>query len=197
MTSMDAARYWVGVLLVSFGPAAIFYWFSIHPFVSFWRRIGMRWTLAVHFAAMALITGVLLTQRDLLMRGDLGLHLPLVGVAAVLLVLSGILRRHLGQAFPSRTLVGVPELDPQDRGTELIATGIYARMRHPRYVQLLLAFLAYALFANWVSCYVAFVVTLVAVRLVVVLEERELLQRFGAEYAEYMKSTPRFLPRWS
>ena len=57
-----------------------------------------------------------------------------------------------------------------------------------------LGLLAYALFTNFLSLYVAFVLTLPCLYLVVVVEERELEDRFPDEWREYAARVPRFLP---
>ena len=55
--------------------------------------------------------------------------------------------------------------------------------------------LAWALFVNYVGVYVLAILTLPGLYLVAVLEERELLERFGDEYARYRERVPRFVPR--
>ena len=192
---MEAVRYWVGALMVSFGPAAIMFWFSIHPFVSFLRRVGAKTTLVIHFAGLVVVAGVLIAYRDVLMRGDLGTSYVFTGLAVVLLIVSGVMRYYQNQVLPNTTLLGIPELDPTGHESRLVVEGLYARIRHPRYVQLGVAFLAYALFANYVACYGAVGLALVGVRVVVAFEERELVARFGDDYRRYMQTTPRFVPR--
>ena len=93
-----------------------------------------------------------------------------------------------------RTLIGVPELTAGESG-ELLTTGIYARIRHPRYVQLLLALSAYALFANYSGAYIMAALFWAQIYVVVLLEEAELRDRFGEAYVSYAARTPRFVPR--
>ena len=69
---MEATRYWVGVTIVAFGPVSIVFWFSVHPFIALWRRVGAKTTLAIHITAMVLIGGTLMSFHAVLMRGDLG-----------------------------------------------------------------------------------------------------------------------------
>ncbi len=60
---MEATRYWIGVLMVSVGPAVLLFWFSVHPFIAFWRRVGAKTTLTIHFAGMVVIAGTLMSYR--------------------------------------------------------------------------------------------------------------------------------------
>ena len=41
---IDLARYALGALLAITLPPAIAYWLIVHPFIGFWRRVGMRGT---------------------------------------------------------------------------------------------------------------------------------------------------------
>jgi len=52
-----------------------------------------------------------------------------------------------------------------------------------------------ALFTNYLAVYVVLAAYLPLIYLVVVLEERELGERFGEEYERYCLAVPRFVPR--
>jgi protein-S-isoprenylcysteine O-methyltransferase Ste14 len=88
----------------------------------------------------------------------------------------------------------MPELSRSNKGT-LLTGGIYGTIRHPRYIEALFWSVAYALFANYVGAYVAVGLCIPVLYLIVVLEERELRGRFGAEYVAYCSRVPRFIPR--
>ena len=55
--------------------------------------------------------------------------------------------------------------------------------------------MAVALFTNYLAIYVLALAIIPALYLVVVLEEKELRDRFGLEYAAYSERVPRFIPR--
>ena len=69
-------------------------------------------------------------------------------------------------------------------------------MRHPRYLELLLAIAGFALIANHLCLYLALLLWLPGVWLIVILEEKELRDRFGPAYEEYSRRVPHFIPRW-
>ncbi len=78
--------------------------------------------------------------------------------------------------------------------TVLIKTGIYKYIRHPLYSSLIL--IAWGAFLKDIALLSAIFMTLATVFSIAtaMVEEKENLQRFGEEYASYMKSTKRFLP---
>ena len=81
---------------------------------------------------------------------------------------------------------------------ELVTTGPYRWIRHPLYTTGITLVLAIGLMAaSWFILLFA-LITLAAIQLVVIpLEERELLVKFGDEYGEYMRGTGRLWPRTS
>ena len=48
---MDTFRYWVAAIMVVTFPPAFLLWFSIHPFIRFWRRMGVTVTYVVNVGA--------------------------------------------------------------------------------------------------------------------------------------------------
>ena len=79
---------------------------------------------------------------------------------------------------------------------ELVMRGPYRWIRHPLYTTGVALFLALGLIAaNWFILLFA-LLALIAIRLVVVpLEERELLARFGSKYQQYIRRTGAMFPR--
>lgn len=178
---MDKTRYIFAVLLVATIPPGVIWWYLVHPFVAFWRRLGPRWTLWIVGVLMVSLMLALGALRHRLMGADLGTNWFLValGVAfAVIAVLIGLKRK--------RYLT-----------TPILSEGPYAIIRHPRYVEVMAGVLGYALAANFVGGYAVAALTVPALHLVVVLEERELGQRFGSAYEAYCATVPRYIPRWT
>ena len=99
-------------------------------------------------------------------------------------------RRHLKLS----TLLGAPELG-RDPG-RVLTGGIYGRLRHPRYLSVILGLAGWACLLNYPAIWILAIAVVPGLYLVILLEERELRQRFGDEYKEYMRRVPnRLLPR--
>lgn len=190
---MDKARWFVAVIMVAMLPPAIGAWYIIHPFARFWRRLGTVASFSIIYSLLIAGAAVLWHFSPVLVGRDLGFQ-PLLIVLAVPAVVAGgsiarLRRRHLNQ----RILVGVPEISTTDKGC-LLTEGIYARTRNPRYLEFLLLSFAYVAFANYSGAWIVYLLMFPAIHLVVLLEEPELRERFGAEYEEYCRRVPRYIP---
>jgi protein-S-isoprenylcysteine O-methyltransferase Ste14 len=193
---VNTFRYVLAVLLVIGLPPGLVWWFFVHPFVGFWRRIGARWTMAIMVLFFVVSLAGLASIRDPLVGADLGTQWPLVGLGLVLgagAMVIGIKRK---KYLSIRILAGMPEVEtePGNRG-ELLQAGPYAVIRHPRYIEVILATFANAAIANYVGAWVLAVLLVPVIHLIVVLEERELQDRFGDAYHAYTERVPRYFPK--
>lgn len=189
---MDQARYVLAVLLMVAVPPSVAIWYLIHPFVRFWRRLGTVATYCIVFSLAGAAYLLLWEFRRPLVGRDLGFQVWLLGLAVPAAVVGSIVAVRRRRLLTQRILVGVPEVSSKDRG-RLLTAGIYAQTRNPRYLEFLLFCLAYAAIANYAGTWILCVLMFPALHLVVRLEERELRDRFGAEYEEYCRRVPRWV----
>jgi protein-S-isoprenylcysteine O-methyltransferase Ste14 len=192
---VNTLRYFIGLFLVISLPPLFLYWLLIHPFVNFWRAkgIGMTYGLVLTIIGVGMVG--LFSIRHHLLTNDYGTNYTLIFLGVVCLVTAGRMRFALHRHLSTKMLLGLPEIAPDRYPRMLITDGVYARLRHPRYVQLLIALLGYALIANYLASYLVTVLWFAGIYVIVVLEERELRAHFGAAYDDYCRKTPRFLPR--
>lgn len=189
-------RYLIAFLFLLGLPPGLFFWFFIHPLAALWRRLGLGWTYGLVGAALLmLMTGIYLVRAPLL-AAQFGTNFLCFGLAFVCLTGAALIAFQRRQYLTVRIMIGLPELKPEDQPSVLLKEGIYARIRHPRYVEVFLAVLGFAFFANYLVLYVWAVLSLPVLYAIVVLEERELHDRFGQAYVEYCQHVPRFIPRF-
>lgn len=192
---IDALRYGLAWLAVASLPAAVGYWYVLHPFVDFWRRVGKAGTFSALALLFALNVGAAWWWRDALLPPSARPPLPFVIVGAILYLAAAGLQTLIRRQLNLSVLAGSPELDADGAGGKLLDQGLYAHMRHPRYVTVMLGMLGAAFLVDYPAVW--WLVALLGPGLygVVLLEERELRRRFGARYVEYARRVPRFVPR--
>lgn len=183
-----AAGYWLAAFMLAVFPAAVLYWLLIHPFAPFWRRLGRPLAYTVVTVVCLGVAwgifqfhGAMLAVRWPFSWWLAGLGVVLYGAAIWFEVQC---RRHLKVS----TLVGAPELG--DAPGKLLTEGIYRRLRHPRYTSVILGVTGWACFLNYPAIWLLAAAVVPAFWLVILLEERELVERFGAAYEEYRRQVP-------
>jgi protein-S-isoprenylcysteine O-methyltransferase Ste14 len=195
MRLLEIIAYLAAVSIVATLPAAVLYWLLIHPFAAFWRRLGKGPSFTIVglvCLAMAVAIGL---QHERILANHWGYHLPLIVIGLIPYALAAYGERQIRKHLKFRTLVGVPELSNDGRGS-LLTEGIYAHSRNPRYVNITVATLGLALALNYPAVYLVALLLIPAFYVIVIFEERELRQRFGEPFEQYCREVPRFLPRF-
>lgn len=191
---MPSARHVIAVMQLLTIPSAIGLWLAIHPFARYWRKIGPAATYAVLLIPVLGLNWWLWPWRDRLLGTDFGMRPALLAVAVLAATAGGWIARARRRHLTQRILVGVPELSSSDQG-RLLTEGIYARVRNPRYIEFLCFILACACVTNYSGTWALVVLCVPGLHAVVLLEERELRDRFGTGYDDYCRRVPRWLPR--
>ena len=111
-----------------------------------------------------------------------GLGLIIVGIVIRLTIVAS-----LGKFFT----VNVTILEDH----KLKQDGFYRYVRHPSYSASLLSFIGYGVsLNNWISLVIVTAAALTAFLIRIRIEEKTLMDHFGAEYVEYKKKTKRLIP---
>ena len=194
---MNLARYIVALLVIATLPSGLLFWFVVHPFIGFWRRQGPKITYTVVIAMLLAVGTVLVLARGVLLETEYGTNYVLVALAGVFYLIAAAIELQCRKHLKFRILVGMPELVPEPAMGKLLTSGIYGRVRHPRYVSAFFGVVAVALFSNYLAAYVIAGAMVPALHALTFFEERELRDRFGEEYAAYSRRVPKFVPSWS
>jgi len=174
-------------------PVPVF-WLIIHRGIHFWRRFGTRsfWVAAPVWVVLGTIL-VLLRHEILGRRWDRDAPTWMLGFAFVAL---GVwITRRVHREFSLRRLAGFPEINPGRYPGGVVRAGIYAHLRHPRYLAFMLTFVGLAFLTGAVGIFVLAIITILLYLIVAPLEEQELREQYGAEYEAYAREVSRFVPR--
>jgi protein-S-isoprenylcysteine O-methyltransferase Ste14 len=192
----DELRHVIALFLVAFAPASVLFWVVVHPLATFWRRLGHRWGYAAGYGLAIVLVAIVFRYRTWIVSTDLGGRATTTLAGFACLVAATIGRRKLQEQLTTRVMLGLPELAPDKYPGKLLTGGVYAHVRHPRYLQMLVAVLGWALLANHAAGYLAVLLVVAALAVVIPLEEREPAARFGAEYESYRQRVPALFPQW-
>lgn len=181
---------WLAALVLFLQLPIPLFWFVVHPRVNFWRRHQKAGYSTGVLLSWGPVTFGLVFFRHQVFRHDWPAPWSIV-TGLLLLVFEGWIFWRVERDLGTSRLIGRAELSG---GGEVANQGIYARIRHPRYMGSLIAILGACLLAGtrvmWMVAAVWCLLTLVAI----MYEERELRVRFGSVYEEYCRRVPRFVP---
>lgn len=181
---------WVAALIYATVPT---YWLLVHPFVGVWRKrgatlkgIGPLWLLLWVLAG-------LLTHRWL----QIFLYRTPWSLLSIVLIFSGLMiYSKARQHFSTDQVLGRAEIEPGKHEQRLVVSGIRARIRHPYYLGHLLNLTGLALASGSLALFVLWGFAVISGVWMVILEERELVARFGDDYRDYQRRVPAIFPRF-
>jgi protein-S-isoprenylcysteine O-methyltransferase Ste14 len=182
---------WVAAIVLFLQLPIPLYWFVVHPF----RRVWRHHPHAVYVVSLAcswlpVTIGIAAFHRRLFRSAW-----PPPFLFALALVFIGFevwIFWRVSHDLGGARLVGQKELEGKG---EIQRRGIYSRIRHPRYLASFLAICGACLMAGTRITWIVAVVWMVLMFVIITMEENEMSTRFGDQYSEYCRETPRFLPR--
>lgn len=112
----------------------------------------------------------------------IGLALIIIGIILRLMII-----RSLGRFFTADVTIR--------QNHQLKKDGFYHFLRHPSYSASLLSFVGFSIsLNNWISLFIVIIMILIVFTNRIKIEERALVEFFGQEYVEYIKSTKALIP---
>jgi len=180
-------------LVIAYPPVFVF-WILIHTRIDFWRKLGKR---AYWYACLVwpLISGPLLFWRQSIFSVRWSMPWWITGIGLVSFVLALWVGRQSSKVISRRTLLGLVELEPQRNPQPVMQTGIYGRTRNPVYLTHWLLVVAAAALSGYAANWILLASEVVLIAILIRVEEKELLERYGSEFASYMQRVPRFIPK--
>jgi protein-S-isoprenylcysteine O-methyltransferase Ste14 len=166
------------------------FWLAIHPFAARWRRMQKSpyrallplWFLMI--AALGRVTWPLHSQRLFSNAWMWVAALPLFAIGM------RIYRQSFFE-FGGHKLSGEAELRPNEHEQRLVTTGLHANMRHPIYIAHLCNLAGWTLGSGLTVNFVLLGLdALITFPIMIAMEERELLERFGQSYRAYQRRVP-------
>ncbi len=168
------------------------YWFLVHPLADFWRKrnvslkhVGPAWP------ALWVVAGAITFQsRHQVLYSQNLMWIPGVALIACAMYVYSRARRE----FSTDQVLGRSELEPEKHEQRLVTSGIRGRVRHPYYLAHLIHLMGWTIGTGSIALYAMLAVAVVTGALMIRMEERELVRRFGDAYREYQRQVPALFP---
>ena len=174
-------------------PAIPLFWIPVHGLPALFRRLG-RLSYLVPAVLWSPLAYAIIENRSRLISFSIPLSSSVMAFGAALLLLGTALHVWTGKLLSLRGLVGLPEISEEVDG-RLTAEGPFAVVRHPTYLAHTIMLAGVFLMTGVIATAFVTILDLLLVNAIIIpLEERELSQRFGADYDEYRRRVPRLFP---
>lgn len=174
-------------------PLIPLFWIPVHGLSRWARHIGLFIYILIFLVWTPLAYILYINQSYLLgSKIDLPIIVNIIGwcffaSGMILHIWTGLLLRPWG-------LIGLPEIFSKVE-SKLVTTGPFSIVRHPTYLAHTFIFFGVFLLSEVIAAGVVALLDLIIVYAIIIpLEERELLNRFGDEYRQYQQEVPRFIP---
>jgi len=169
------------------------FWLMIHPCVDYWRlrpRSPYRVLLPLWIAMWIILGLITAPWRQVSVYQTSWSWVPSVALFA-----TGFwIYKTSGKQFNRTQLSGRAELLPKQYEQQLVTSGLRGRVRHPVYLGHLCEMLAWSIGTGLAVCYALTAFAVVTGAIMIRLEDKELEQRFGAEYIQYRQRVPAVIP---
>lgn len=179
-------KYGLASLTILFWPIIPVFWMLIHSFTSFFKKIGIYTYLLVFFLWL-IVSYFLFNNLNYILK--ISLEIPFILSIMGVFLLSAVTILHIWTAnlLSLFGIMGLPELSL--KRSKLIQNGPYSLVRHPTYLAHTIMFLGIFLFTGKLAiAFLTFLDFLLIVFIIIPLEEKELLNRFGDEFTKYKKA---------
>ncbi len=186
----------LAVMALAMWPLIPVFFFPLHLMTWFWRKIGLL-TYVVLLIPWFLVAYLIVAYQDFLLGYIFMVPVFLRIVGWVSLIAGLLLHTWTAKILGLKRLTGYAEIrQAEEYEYKLINSGPFSVIRHPTYLAHSLIFLGVFFLTGYLGTLILFGLDfLIAYFVIIRLEERELIERFGNRYQEYRKKVPRFFPR--
>jgi protein-S-isoprenylcysteine O-methyltransferase Ste14 len=184
----------ITLLIAILWPIIPLWWIPVHGANKLIRKLGFA-IYPIFFVLWVFIAYPIYINRVFLLgfRIDFSIIIRAMGTFCAFAGL--VLQLWTLKALTATVITGVPEIINGSKA-RLVMHGPFSRVRHPTYLSHTLFFTGIFLLTGvFATGFIALIDLLIVTLIIIPLEEKELLQRFGDEYRSYMARIPRFIPR--
>lgn len=184
----------IALITIIVWPVVPLFWIPVHCATGFFRKIRLL-TYIMPLVTWLPLAYFIYYYRDFILQFKIVLPAAVTVIGILFLAFGTSLHIWTGKLLGLRGLIGLPEIEPEEGG-RLVTEGPFSVVRHPTYLAHTMMFLGVFLITGMAAVGIITILDIVVINsLVIPLEEKELLIRFGDEYERYKGKVPGFFPQ--
>ena len=183
----------VALITIIIWPIVPLFWIPVHGLSRIFKRLGIL-TYVMPLITWLPLAYLIYSQRFFLLQFKTALPTTLNITGIIFLVAGTLLHIWTGKLLGLWGLVGLPEISSKIK-SKLVADGPFYVVRHPTYLAHTVMFFGIFLITETAAVGIVTLLDFVLVNVIIIpLEDRELLKRFGEDYKKYKEKVPGFFP---
>jgi protein-S-isoprenylcysteine O-methyltransferase Ste14 len=175
-------------------PVVPLFWIPVHGCPRFFRNLGLMTYLLPVITWLPLAYAVY-QHSEFLLKFKLAFPASVTATGTVLFLAGAMLNAWTIWLLRLRGLIGIPEILPKIEG-RLMTRGPFSVVRHPTYLSHTVMLVGVFLISGVIAVAVLTFLDILLINVIIIpLEDRELLSRFGDDYKKYKAKVSGFFPR--
>ena len=165
-----------------------------HLFIRFFRMFGI-FSFLLYIVLCLACAFLIFLNSNLFLQGKMFKNNITISAIGIIFLCLGLFLQVLGfKTLGIKAVFGIPEILSKKEKGILIINGPFLLVRHPLYLGQLFLIIGLLLLTFELSLFLLLAIVIIFVWPVTILEEKELIERFGQAYIDYQKRVPRILP---
>jgi protein-S-isoprenylcysteine O-methyltransferase Ste14 len=179
---------YLAIATLIFWPVIPLFWIPVHFATGFFKKLGIL-TYAMPLFTWLPLAYLIFLNRTFLISYKTDLPM-IVNIIGIILLASGTVLHMWTAKLLGVGIIGVPEIFIKIKET-IVTEGPFSFVRHPTYLSHTLIFSGVFLITGALAIGMLTILDLIIINAIVIpLEEKELLIRFGDEYVQYKTKVP-------
>jgi protein-S-isoprenylcysteine O-methyltransferase Ste14 len=183
----------IALALIMFWPVVPIWWIPVHKAKQLVRRFGLSAYLVVLVLWLP-VAFLIYVCRNFIFTFRMNVPAAISVAGICLFLFGGFVQLWVVKVLTIRGITGRTEIWDETHG-EPITRGPFAVVRHPTYLSHTFMFFGAFLWTGIIAAALVAIADIATILAIIVpLEEKELLVRFGESYKSYMGKVPGFIP---
>jgi len=186
----------LAIITLIFWPVIPLFWIPVHFAANFFRKLAVP-VFMMPMIAWLPLAYLIYQNRGFLInfKTDLPVVLNMIGIT--FFILGSALHIRTARLLGLWGIIGIPEISTRIK-ENLVTGGPFSIVRHPTYLAHTLIFFSVFLITGVIAVGIITLLDFILINTIIIpLEEKELLSRFGEDYVFYKRKVPsRFFPKF-